>query len=279
MHEMLIVGTTLAAMDAVEQFLDNFTERGPVANTRTAYIIRDHAKFSYFAVVLLFIYHLFCRDYLNDLSFSALGIFSFIRLFGCKHEVTHSLHASKPWWFAVRLLDIPSSPLQVGFDDLAEIHKLHHLHHKDPKSVADPDAYLIDVPWLESAWNCFWDAELATILYTLRTQGKTFRRTLVGALYKTCILGALWWYGGNDKFLVYLGTTRTANFLTMFLFHKVLHDGVAYTKGMPYYTPFPTLARWIIRICFGKDILSHVMMHELHHTRGDIHVKFLLKSK
>ena len=44
-----------------------------------------------------------------------------------------------------------------------ETHLLHHRanHPKNAeKKIPDPDAYMTETPWLLSAWNCFWDAEM-----------------------------------------------------------------------------------------------------------------------
>lgn len=293
-HQALVFTSSLLCLTLGEKGVEYLTECSPHDDkfrlTQKGCQLRNECKMVYFGFCFVLFFCMAMNNeplLLHPTTFVVLGAVCYTRSFGSKHELNHTPGAANvsnvPSTFLgwlLRCLDIPCGPLHMGLDDLTATHKLHHrAHHPQLQNhrYPDPDAYLIETGWVASAFHCFFESEQSVIRHVVRSRGKqNLVQTLLWIVYKTMVLAVVWYSTrGRNGLYYWLLASRIGNFFSMFAFHKVLHEEIAYTAGIPAWTGCPAVVYEASRILLGQDITNGICYHHVHHADSSIPARFL----
>lgn len=190
-----------------------------------------------------------------------LGPCAFVRSFNVLHELIHAPGLQRsPLARLHLLLSVVASPLQLSFDEAGHNHRAHHRFPRD--EGRDPNAYLNNGPWWLALLHCVSQPEQSLVRW-VRQHGWSWRVARV-VLWNTALLATLLALGGPGPFLWWLVLTRVGITTAWFIFDWVLHHERLWGRLEAAPLPRLLLPAWVL--LFGRDNLSGVQHHTLHHA-------------
>lgn len=202
----------------------------------------------------------FATHRLDGWVFGLLGLCCFIRSFTAMHALSHCrlTNTSRLRWVADWILAPVTSPLSLGWRELA---RTHLDHHKYVGGDRDPDGYLNQGPAWRAAFGAFTQPEQGLVRYVLVC--KLYAGALVRVAWNTGFLATLAIVGDARGVLAWIAVTRVGSLVAWFVFDWVLHHPQNWDRVAGLSVSAPVRAAWAV--AFGVENVSATCFHRAHH--------------
>lgn len=209
--------------------------------------------------VLLGAFGLLCVGALSPTMFIVIGLCAYVRNFNAIHQASHARRSRRnPLRRLRRLVMVVHSPLQLGFAELARVHRQHHAFTGDAER--DPHVAVNDASWSTAAGHACVAPEMSLVGYVQR-EGKISGGLAVGLLYNVVMCAALVWFA-EAQIVWWIAVTRLGSTAAWFIFDWILHHPSVWRS--PAYTPGRLFAA-VWSLMFGRENLNATRFHVLHH--------------
>lgn len=203
---------------------------------------------------------LYALDWVPAALFCAVVAVTFLRNQNALHESYHAPRLRSPVmslgrWFSMVL----PWPVFLGGE---QVGRNHAVHHGRPGGPRDPDQYMYFGPWWFALLNALFQPE-QSVWFFLKREGMNRRLALQMTLH-LAMMGAMFWFGGWEKTLVWLVTVRITNAISWWSFTWGLHHDRYWGSldGIPF---SPWLEKILLAV-FGPASVFTVRYHFLHHV-------------
>jgi fatty acid desaturase len=191
----------------------------------------------------------------------------YVRLSLALHELMHARNAARVSWFH-RLAMIFDTPLGLGYREHRAIHLRHHRH---ATTARDPELFQIRGSAARAFANALISPERAAWAW-VRRHGVSRALRREAAVRAIAFVALAAW--SPVAFLCYWITLRACIGASSFVFHHVMHsrDGELGSFALP---PLPRAWLAIARLVFGREPVTIVSEHRMHHRCAAIRARDL----
>ena len=219
-----------------------------------------------FTLGLYLVFIAFTAGYVNVWIMIPLSSILVTRWMIAFHECFHLKKADELDWIT-RLVPIPFSPMNLGYQEYRQIHMGHHRHTAQKE---DPDAFHIRGGHLKALWGALTQHEQASYRF-VKQHGLSNELIVMFSLRAALFFILLLTFG--HTFLAWFLVLRITYVINDYVFFHLVHYRAGQTGSFK--IPLPTWLQYPAIFIYGIDVVYATMHHDIHHNDPRIAAKYL----